>query len=175
MSASVTFRRRGGQYLTRALVLPCLRDHPQAVPSRATLQWDSAANPTYIRHRVTKGIKFQPSGTSRLANGDYTATMTARIHILFLGEGAGQRMLVTTSARIVDSLCADEDGLVGMDLARTVDLRNGVAKIVLAQADKLAQTGGLAQLAGALEERFEVEGCGCWGAFKPLLRGVAAV
>mgnify|MGYP001587692877 CR=1 FL=1 len=126
----VTFRieRSADRYTIGGVVLPCLESYAAAQASVIRLTIDTGATSTIIPISALRGVPARRDGVVRVADGRQVAVVRARVHLL-LGGGS-----ITADVLAIEDRDHDE-GLIGIDLLRRIDLNGGSATITLAHTD----------------------------------------
>ena len=161
------------QFDVGAIVLPCRRDYPEAEHIKCRLIVDTGTAHTHLRRQrvwnaEALGRRWSVSG---IAGGSIPAT-EMRTHFIFSGE-----QFLTATVLLLDARDRDEDGLLGLDLIRRMELDGDVAEVTLASSAAWPLAGRSNELAEEKRERQELEGCSCLVAVRNasrILRSVAA-
>ncbi len=126
----------------------CRRVHHKAAPSNMKLLVDTGAPRTLLRTQVHPGAEFKQTGSTHGLFGGISPVMKTQAHLIFEGQ------LITVEVELTENTDAHEDGLLGLDLLRSMGLRDGQAELQLAApADPYRS---------ALDEQVMAEACGCW-------------
>ncbi len=170
VTVKATRDQREWQYSLTATLLPCRRDHPRAEAVKLRLMIDTGSARTDVRRQVVKNVKA--TNTQRIygVGGHSIPAAEIRAHFIFPGE-----QFLTTKVLLIDARNSDEDGLLGLDLIRGMQMRNGVAEVTLATSDERAGKGRLHDTIERIEERWELEDCGCLADVEGASRKVRAV
>lgn len=159
----VTFKveRRGNRYAIGAVALPCLQSYAAAEATLIRLTVDTGATSTIIPISALRGVPARRDGVVRVADGREVSVVRARVHLL-LGGG-----YITADVLAIEDRDHDE-GLIGIDLLRRIDLNGGSAIVTLAHTDGAASPPLPPTALGravdgfiAVMERAMMPGCSC--------------
>lgn len=131
-----------------ASVLPCRRTYAKAAPAHVRLIADTGSSHTHLRLQALAGVAFKRTRWVGGLGGHRVPAMAIPAHLIFDGQ------LLTADVLVIDSADGREDGLIGLDLLRGMELRDGQASLRLAR--------GGAPWRSAVDERLTAEDCGCW-------------
>ena len=161
-------QREWGYGLT-ATLLPCRRDYPGAEAVKVRLTIDTGSAQTHVRRQAVRNVKAVSTRSIYGIGGHSIPAAEMRAHLIFPGE-----QFLTATVLLIDARDNDEDGLLGLDLIRGMQMSNGVAEVTLATSDDKAGKGRLYEFAEKLEEKMALEDCGCLAAVESASRVVRA-
>ena len=175
MPATIVARRsaNGWDYGLQATVLPCLRDHPRAAAASLRLIVDSGSARTHVRGASVRGVEARwTTGVYGLTGAEARAAKLPRVHFLFRSQ-SGPDQILTTATLLVDAADAKEDGLLGLDLVRSMELHGPRAIVTLAGSDEEAESYArpaamptITREIRQLTALMEIRNCGCEAALK---------
>jgi hypothetical protein len=164
MPAEVTAcqnREREGLFV-RAWALPCRARYPEAALADVRLLIDTGSKHTQLRLPAIRGVPFRRSESVYGIGGHVVPAMPMRAHLVFDGQ------LVTMRVLLIDASSRSEDGLIGLDLLRGLDLSGGYATVKLAPSAEHARA--YRWRVSQIEEEIGAKSCGCWPALQRLPR-----
>lgn len=159
-------RRERNRYMLEGVIVPCMRDYPDASAARASFLVDTGAAVTMIPPATAPVAALAFDQRVRLANDAVVPAARVRVHLVIA------RQHVTVDAWVVDGA---GEALIGVDLLRRLDLSGERAEVVLARTDEVAVSAGVSQLGAAIDrlnvaiEKMTVQSCDCQLAIDTLI------
>ena len=151
MAVRLSARRVDGVIRVKALALPCSEIHRDAQVTPVTLALDTGSALTSFGNGALRGLSgLRSTGLARFSDGRTGPEARATVHLLFPDAAD----LITVSASILLSGIPDrrEQGLLGLDLIRQMDLKGDAVNFILAGSDAEAAEAAMTGPDGRLRQ-----------------------